>query len=39
MSHLYDLFDNHMEAWGALFFGMLTVATCIAIAASLNGCM
>ena len=39
MSHLYDFFDNHMEACGGLLFGVLTVAACVAIAAALNGCM
>ena len=39
MSHLYDFFDNHMEAWGALFFGLLTVGACVAIAGALNGSM
>jgi hypothetical protein len=39
MSYLYDFFDNHMEAWGALLFGLLTVGACIAIAVALNGSM
>lgn len=39
MSHLYDFFDNHMEAAGALLFGLLTVGGCIAIAVALNGSM
>ncbi len=39
MSHLYDFFDNHLEAVGALLFGLLTVAACIAIASALNGSM
>jgi hypothetical protein len=39
MSHLYDFFDSHLEAVGALFFGLLTVGTCIAIAVALNGSM
>jgi hypothetical protein len=39
MSHLYDFFDDHLEAVGALFFGLLTVGACIAIAAALNGSM
>jgi hypothetical protein len=39
MSHLYDFFDNHMEAWDALFFGLLTVGACVALAVALNGAM
>jgi len=39
MSHLYDFFDNHMEAGGAVFFGLLTVGACVAIAVALNGAM
>ena len=23
MSHIYNFFDNHMEAWGAVVFGCL----------------
>ena len=37
MSLLHDFFDNHMEALGVVFFGLLTVVVCIAIAAALNG--
>jgi hypothetical protein len=39
MSRLYDLFENHMAAVGALAFGLLTIAGCIAIAVALNGSM
>jgi hypothetical protein len=39
MSHLYDFFDKHMEAWGALLFGLLILAACIAIATAFNGSM
>ena len=39
MSYLYDFFDDHMEAVGALFFGLLTVGACVAIAVALNGSM
>lgn len=39
MSHLYDFFDDHFEAVGALFFGLLTVGACIAIAVALCGSM
>jgi hypothetical protein len=39
MSHLYNFFDNHGEVWGAVVFGLLTVAACIAMAAALNGAM
>jgi hypothetical protein len=39
MEHLYDFFENHMEACGALFFGLLTVGACVAIAVALNGSM
>ncbi len=36
MSHIYDFFDNHMEAWGAVLF---VVAACVAVAAALNGAL
>jgi hypothetical protein len=39
MSHLYDFFDDHMEACGTLLFALLTVGACIAIAVALNGSM
>ena len=39
MSFLYDFFDNHMEVVGALFFGLLTIGACIAIAVALSGSM
>lgn len=39
MSHLYDFFEDHMEFLGALLFGLLTVAACIAITAAINGSM
>lgn len=39
MSRLYDFFDSHMESLGALFFGVLLVGACIAIAFALNGSM
>ena len=39
MSHIYDFFDDHMEAWGALFFGLLAVTACIAVAVAMNGSM
>jgi len=39
MSYLYDFLDDHMEAMGALFFGLFTVGACIAIAVALNGSM
>ncbi len=39
MSHIYNFFDNHMEAWGAVAFGVLTVAACIALAMALNGAL
>jgi hypothetical protein len=39
MSHLYDFFDNHLKAVGALFFGLLTVGVCVAIAGALSGSM
>jgi hypothetical protein len=39
MSHFYDFFDDHIEAGGALFFGLFTVGACIAIAVALNGSM
>ncbi len=37
MSHIYDFFDNHMETWGAVLFGIFAVAACVAVAAALNG--
>lgn len=39
MSHIYDFFDNHMEVSGAVIFGILTVAACVAIAAAISGVM
>lgn len=39
MSHIYDFFDNHMEVWGAVVFGIVAVAACIAVAAALSGAM
>jgi hypothetical protein len=39
MSHLYDFLDNHMEAMGALFFGLVAIGMCVAIAAAFNGSM
>lgn len=39
MSHIYDYLDNHMEAWGAILFGVLAIGGCIALAAALNGAM
>jgi hypothetical protein len=39
MSHLHEFFENHMEALGAMFFGLLTLVVCIAVAIALNGSM
>jgi hypothetical protein len=39
MSHLCDFVDNHLEAVGALLFGLLTIGACIAIAGALSGSM
>jgi len=39
MSHIYNFFDNHMEVWGAVVFGLLAIAACVAMAAALNGSM
>lgn len=39
MSHLYNFIDNHGELWGAVVFGVLAVAACVALAAALNGVM
>jgi hypothetical protein len=39
MSYLYGFFEDHMEVLGAMFFGLLTVAACIAVAVALNGSM
>jgi hypothetical protein len=39
MSHIYNFFDNHMEVSGAVIFGVVSVAACVAIAAAINGLM
>lgn len=39
MSHIYDFFDNHMEVSGAVIFGILALAACVALAAALTGAM
>lgn len=39
MSHIYDFFDNHMEVSGAVIFGILALAACVAVAAALAGAM
>jgi hypothetical protein len=39
MSHIYNFFDNYGEVWGAVVFGVLTIAACIAVAAALTGAM
>jgi hypothetical protein len=39
MSYIYDYFDNYMEVWAAVVFGVLAVGACIAVAAALNGVM
>ncbi len=39
MSYIYDFFDNHMEISGAIVFGIVAVAACIAMAAALSGAM
>jgi hypothetical protein len=39
MSHIYNFFDNHMEVSGAVIFGILGLAACVAIAAAINGIM
>jgi hypothetical protein len=39
MSHIYNFFENHGEVWGAVFFGVLAIGACVAMAAALNGAM
>jgi len=39
MSHIYNFFDNHMEVSGAIVFGIVTVAACVAMAAALAGAL
>ena len=39
MSHIYNFFENHGEVWGAIFFGLLAIGACVAMAAALNGAM
>jgi hypothetical protein len=39
MSHIYNCFDNYGEVWGAVVFGVLTIAACVAVAAALTGAM
>lgn len=39
MSHIYNFLDNHGEISGAVVFGLLTIAACVAMAAALNGAM
>ncbi len=39
MSYIYNFFDNHMEISGAIVFGVVTVAACIAMAAALSGAL
>jgi hypothetical protein len=39
MSRIYNFFDNHMEVWGAIFFGVLAIGACVAMAAALSGAM
>ena len=39
MSHIYNFLDNHMEVSGAIVFGIVTVAACVAMAAALAGAL
>lgn len=39
MSRIYNFFDNYGEIWGAVVFGVLTIAACVAMAAALNGAL
>lgn len=39
MSYIYEFFDNHMEISGAIVFGIVALAACIAVAAALNGAL
>lgn len=39
MSYIYDFFDNHMELWGAVVFGVVTIVACIAMGAALSGAL
>lgn len=37
MSHIYNFFDNYGEISGAIVFGVLAIAACVAMAAALSG--
>ncbi len=39
MTRIFNYFDNHMEFWGAVVFGVLVITACVAMAAALNGTM
>jgi hypothetical protein len=39
MSHIYNFFDNYGEISGAIVFGILAVAACVAFAAALSGAL
>jgi len=39
MSYIYDFFDNHMEISGAIVFGIVAIAACVAVAAALSGAL
>jgi len=37
MSYIYDFFDEHMEIFAAVVFGVVAVCACVAVAAALAG--
>ena len=37
MERIINYFDDHMEVWGAIAFGVLAFAACVALAAAING--
>ncbi len=39
MSHIYNFFDDHMEVSGAIVFGIVAVAACVAMPAALAGAL
>lgn len=39
MSYIYKFFDDHMEISGAIVFGIVAIAACVAMAAALNGAL
>ena len=39
MDRIFNYFDNHMEFWGAVVFGIVAITACVAMAAALNGAL